>query len=279
MKKFSRLVMPALCGLGLLVGVRSAYAAAGSLDPTFGNGGVTVTNLGSSSNVVTLAVNVLSGGKILVLVDPENTPSNEVVRYTSTGAMDTGFGKNGFAPVIGASMSIQSNGQIIIGAIVTDQNTEQQALAVQRLMMLPMQALGNCPETVVFAGATDGFNNGPNTSIGTALPPAAQAIVGLLKIVGISSNGLVTLPGGTLNPYKFTALGAPLMDPDGTTLSAWYRFSTSSEPTGFVFSCNDCIASWGVSVYQNVNRTQPIYALASDFRRFQQPTDVSCGNY
>jgi uncharacterized delta-60 repeat protein len=132
MKKFTRSVMPAFCGLGLLVGVGSAHAAAGSLDPTFGNGGVTLTSFGSSSNLSAIEVKVLSDGSILVLVNPENT-SNEVVRYTSTGAFDSSFGKNGFAPVIGASMSIQSNGQIVVGAIVTDQNTEQQALAVQRL--------------------------------------------------------------------------------------------------------------------------------------------------
>jgi uncharacterized delta-60 repeat protein len=132
-KKFTRSVLPALCVLGLLVGVKSAYPAAGSLDPTFGNGGVTVTSFGSSSNVSPLAVKVLSGGKILVLLNPENTPSNELLRYTSTGALDRSFGKSGFAPAIGASMSILSNGQIVVGAIVTDQNTGQQALAAQRL--------------------------------------------------------------------------------------------------------------------------------------------------
>jgi uncharacterized delta-60 repeat protein len=132
MKKFSRSVMPALCGLGLLVGVRSAHAAAGSLDPTFGNGGVTLTSFGSSSNLSAIAVKVLSDRSILVLVNPENV-SNEVLRYTSNGELDESFGNQGRASVIGATMSIQSNGQIVIGAIVTDPNTEQQALAVQRL--------------------------------------------------------------------------------------------------------------------------------------------------
>ena len=59
------------------------------------------------------------------------------------------------------------------------------ATVVSLLMMLPMEAVGKCPETVVCAGSTDGFNSGPNSSIGAALSPAAQAIAGLLEIVGI----------------------------------------------------------------------------------------------
>lgn len=99
--------------------------------------------------------------------------------------------------------------------------------AVVLLIMLPMEVLGKCPETVVFAGATDGFNNGQNTSIEVSVPPAAQAITGLLEIVGLSSNGAVTVPGGSINPYNFTPLVAPVAAPDGTTLSAWYRFSSA----------------------------------------------------
>jgi uncharacterized delta-60 repeat protein len=134
-KKMTRSTQALLLGLflyGLFVRVISAYAAAGSLDPTFGSGGVTLTSLGSSSNSSVNQVKVLSDGSILVLVNPETT-SNEVLRYTSSGALDRSFGKDGFASVIGGNMSIQSNGQIVIGATVTDQNTEQQALAVQRL--------------------------------------------------------------------------------------------------------------------------------------------------
>jgi uncharacterized delta-60 repeat protein len=133
MKKFTRSVMLAPCVLGLLVGVRSAHAAAGDLDPTFGNGGVTTTSLGSSSDALPLAVKVLSDGKILVSVLPSVTSSNELLRYTSNGALDNTFGHDGVALVIGPSISIQSNGQIVVGSALTDPSTEQQALAVQRL--------------------------------------------------------------------------------------------------------------------------------------------------
>jgi uncharacterized delta-60 repeat protein len=50
-----------------------------------------------------------------------------------TGPLDSSFGHNGVALVIGPSISIQSNGQIVAGAALTDPSTEQQALAVQRL--------------------------------------------------------------------------------------------------------------------------------------------------
>ena len=153
--------------------------------------------------------------------------------------------------------------------------------AVVLLIMLPMKVLGKCPETVVFAGATDGFNNGQNTSIEVLVPPAAQAITGLLEIVGISSNGAVTVPGGSVNPYNFTPLVAPVAAPDGTTLSTWYRFSSgaNSEPSAFVFSCNNCIASWGISVYQNTDPTHPIDALASDSGDSSSQPTFPCGSY
>lgn len=52
MKKFTRSVLPGLLIFGLVMSVQSAWAAAGSLDPTFGRGGVTVTNFASQSDVI-----------------------------------------------------------------------------------------------------------------------------------------------------------------------------------------------------------------------------------
>lgn len=94
--KFTRIVLPGLLLYGCLVGVNSAWAAAGSLDPTFGIGGVTITSFASSGFVIPDSIQLQSGGKILVLVQAGNL-SNEVLRYTTTGALDTSFGHNGVA--------------------------------------------------------------------------------------------------------------------------------------------------------------------------------------
>jgi uncharacterized delta-60 repeat protein len=126
-------------------------------------------------------VKVLSNGSILVLVSPENTPSNEVGRYTSNGKLDESFGKNGFAPVIGASMSIQSNGQIVIGAIVTDQNTGQPVLAVQRL-----NADGTKDTSFGRGGMAlaDVDNRAPVSSLVLAQPDGDILICSLLQPLG-----------------------------------------------------------------------------------------------
>jgi len=83
-----------LAGLsfGLSFGINSALAAAGSLDPTFGKGRIAQTS-GFSAIVFTTAA-LQSDGKIVIdLTDDETTQfKGELVRYLSTGALDTSFG-------------------------------------------------------------------------------------------------------------------------------------------------------------------------------------------
>jgi uncharacterized delta-60 repeat protein len=131
MKKSSGSILGVLLVLALAVGVKSAGAAAGHLDTSFGTNGVTVLNLGSS---VTFPNSVLvqEDGEILALVDPLNT-GPEILRFTSKGALDTTFGSNGVASVIAESMMLQPNGQIVIGGVTTDPSTGQAVLGVERL--------------------------------------------------------------------------------------------------------------------------------------------------
>ena len=88
MKRFTLLVLPGpLLVLGLIVGVQSAYAAAGSLDPNFGNGGVTITT-SSTGFIVAYSLKLQNDVKILVLVQTEDETSG-VLRYTSSGDRPT----------------------------------------------------------------------------------------------------------------------------------------------------------------------------------------------
>lgn len=67
MKKCTRWMLPGLLLVfGLIVEAKSTYAAAGSLDPTFGKGGVTITT-STSGFIVAYALKLQSDGKILVL--------------------------------------------------------------------------------------------------------------------------------------------------------------------------------------------------------------------
>jgi uncharacterized delta-60 repeat protein len=129
MKKLNRALVLGLLVIGLITGVKFAYASAGSLDPSFGNGGITITRSANGFSLIN-AVRVQSDGKILIQVAAPST--NEILRYTTTGALDTSFGTNGITSVIGGNMALAGD-QIVVGAIVTDPNNSQTALAVERL--------------------------------------------------------------------------------------------------------------------------------------------------
>jgi uncharacterized delta-60 repeat protein len=112
-------LLPGLLALGLLLAAKSASAAAGSLDTSFGTGGVTVTSFASSGFVIPYAIKLQTNGEILVLVQAGNL-TTEVLRYTSTGALDTTFGSKGIASLPTAfsgafgAMALQPNGQIVV---------------------------------------------------------------------------------------------------------------------------------------------------------------------
>ncbi|MBV8133507.1 MAG: hypothetical protein JO282_13495 [Alphaproteobacteria bacterium] len=123
-----RCLLPGMLVIGQLIGMETAHGAAGSFDPTFGTGGVAVSNLGLSGvNTIRLQ----STGDIIVLALAP--ASNEVFRYTTDGELDTSFGNNGVAVTIGSSMSIAAGDQIVVAGIVTDPNNSQIALEVERL--------------------------------------------------------------------------------------------------------------------------------------------------
>ena len=127
-QKLMRFFLPGMLVIGQLIGMETAHGAAGSLDPAFGTDGVAITNLAVS---LVNSIRLQSTGEILVLA--AGTTSNEVLRYTTEGQMDTTFGNNGTAVTIGGSMSIAPHDQIVIAGIVTDPNNSQTALEVERL--------------------------------------------------------------------------------------------------------------------------------------------------
>jgi uncharacterized delta-60 repeat protein len=137
MRKFARSILPGLLALDLIFGVKPACGAAGSLDPTFGKGGVTVTSFASQGDVIPYSIKLQTDGKILVLV-VAGGETGEVLRYTSTGTLETTFGSNGIATLptpisTFGSMALQSNGQIVLAGEVTDPSSGAAAFGVQRL--------------------------------------------------------------------------------------------------------------------------------------------------
>ena len=109
------------------------YNPNGTLDPTFGSGGIVFTNIGESLDGIT-AIALQTDGKIVVsgfraFVRPPGEQRNGdivVARYNSNGSLDTTFGSGGktlsdFGPVSeyfaddATSINIQPDGKIVVG--------------------------------------------------------------------------------------------------------------------------------------------------------------------
>jgi uncharacterized delta-60 repeat protein len=182
MSKFARSVLPGLLVFSLIVGVKSAWAAAGSLDLTFGQGGVTVTSFANLNYVIPYAVKLQNDGKILVLVVTGDSTA-KVLRYTSTGALDATFGGNGVATLPTAistfgSMALQTNGQIVVAGEVTAPSNGAAAFGLERL----------------------NINGTADTSFGSGgLAMASMGFPGTEAVLLIQSNGDILL-GAQLEP-------------------------------------------------------------------------------
>jgi uncharacterized delta-60 repeat protein len=123
MKKIKFHVITGLLAMGLVFGVNLAHAQAGTLDPTFGNGGTVTTSFANGSAGV--GGFELSNGDIVAVaqvdfVENEGTGIG-LVRYTSTGALDTTFGTNGITNTTFAGFTftpfgfaVQTNGDILV---------------------------------------------------------------------------------------------------------------------------------------------------------------------
>lgn len=96
--------------------VLARYNSGGSLDGTFGSGGVVSINPGSSAGITSLAVQ--SDGKIVTggYVDGDLAVS----RFNTNGSIDTGFGTSGTAFLgvssaeVGNSVAIQNDGRVVV---------------------------------------------------------------------------------------------------------------------------------------------------------------------
>lgn len=107
--------------VGFLV---ARYRADGTLDPSFGTGGVTTTTIGSSGNANAGAL-ALQGDKIVLEGTSWNASSKPVAtvaRYTASGQLDTTFASGvGWAQVpsgyarFGSALAIQADNKILVG--------------------------------------------------------------------------------------------------------------------------------------------------------------------
>jgi len=123
MKKATFHMIAGLLAVGMVFGVNFAQAQAGTLDPTFGNGGTVTTNFANGSAGVGSFEQ--SNGDIVAVAQVDFVQGEAtgigLVRYTSTGALDTTFGTNGITNTSFAGFTftpfgfaVQKNGDILV---------------------------------------------------------------------------------------------------------------------------------------------------------------------
>jgi uncharacterized delta-60 repeat protein len=121
-KALSIAILMSLSSLAISFNQTARASSIGSLDPTFGNAGVSTFNVGSS---VERASKVLidSEGRMIVI----GTSDEEVVvtRFLSNGAVDTSLGTHGYRTFFGSVVSdaVLTQGKIIISGYQRDINT------------------------------------------------------------------------------------------------------------------------------------------------------------
>ncbi len=106
------------------------YDSNGVLDPTFGNGGIVITDINGRRGKMDMAMQ--NDGKI-ILVGPSEVESSHhftVLRFNNNGSLDKGFGNNGVTKTIignyseAESVALDLNGNIVVAGTTELGNEE-----------------------------------------------------------------------------------------------------------------------------------------------------------
>jgi uncharacterized delta-60 repeat protein len=106
------------------------YDSNGVLDPTFGNGGILITEINGRRGKMDMAIQ--NDGKI-ILVGPSEVESSHhftVLRFNNNGSLDKGFGNNGVTKTIignyseAESVALDLNGNIVVAGTTELGNEE-----------------------------------------------------------------------------------------------------------------------------------------------------------
>lgn len=170
------------------------YGRSGDLDTTFGNNGITITQVSTGIDRG-YALKLQSDGKILVAGE-SRIGSNyyfSLLRYTNAGALDTTFGSSGISTVYfngnsyGRSVEIDSQGRILVGGYAFISADEDFAIA-----------------RFLSSGTLDA-TFGSSGKVVTELGSYDRAVA-----VGVQSDGKIVLMGdsynGNSNGYDFAAV-------------------------------------------------------------------------
>ncbi|HNB53255.1 MAG TPA: delta-60 repeat domain-containing protein, partial [Anaerolineales bacterium] len=152
------------------------YTTSGTLDATFGTGGIVTTPIGGARAIASALV-LQTDGKILVTGEANNHFT--VVRYTSSGALDSTFDGDGIATTSfgtrdqSTSLALQSDGKIVVFGM-SDMGSEDD-FAVARFNSdgsLDFDFNGSGKITVSFTSGDNDFGTG------VAIQPDGKIVLG-----------------------------------------------------------------------------------------------------
>ncbi len=107
----------------------------GKLDTTFGQGGIVPMSIPGGSTTAGAIALTQDGGYAVCATLPTSTPIG-VIRYETTGRVDTSFGTNGYTGISGTAndeaVAIDDAGRILLGAFVTDAAANTAMVVVAR---------------------------------------------------------------------------------------------------------------------------------------------------
>jgi uncharacterized delta-60 repeat protein len=138
------------------------YDSIGTLDPTFGMGGIIVTDINGRRGKMDM---VLQNDKKIILVGPsevENSHHYTVLRFNNDGSLDKTFGRNGITKTIigdyseAESVALDLNGNIIVAG-TTELGNEQFVVAMynQGGMLVPEFGLDGIVKTSFIKNSLD----------------------------------------------------------------------------------------------------------------------------
>lgn len=162
-----------------------AFAQAGSLDSTFGTGGIFTTNFAQYDVTVDSAIAIQSDGKIVLggTIPNGDGQVGALLRLNTNGTLDSSFGTGGI---------VTSNFGITDGAAVT-------AVAIQPNGQILVAAVGD----FLVDGSVGRFN--PDGSVDTSFGNGGFAVskslssgAGTLSLMALQADGKILVTGGSL---------------------------------------------------------------------------------
>jgi uncharacterized delta-60 repeat protein len=177
------------------------FLANGSIDSTFGQAGIAVTDVGGVTNeahgLKVLADNSLlvSGFAPLVVSNTNGTtvqsePLTAVVRYKPNGTLETTFGSGGRVQLpgdnVGRGLAVQADGRIVLAGSV---DVKDFPLSETRFALMRLLANGTIDASFGDAGRVEtAFTERGDAAFGVALQADGKIVAGGASNVQINSN-------------------------------------------------------------------------------------------